>query len=190
MALKRISKSHDCIVTLEIFDGENGLRDFKEVDFRLCLQGFDFESVAYPFSAEDFLADDWEVGFDDCYSPTKLFKSFKEYLLDRYGDTLLDYNDALAKTKEFFSKVDGDDISRIDIAWILNDNKIATLTGETRTIKDWFLTDTLSKARSLVGLKWIANVAQSVIGKRKSVCKVAISIMMIMAIRLRWQRLF
>lgn len=157
MAIKR--KSQDKIAILrEYYGDDEGCAqplDFSECSFLYTDK--DGKTSAYPFTCEDFQAQDWKCFIFDTngdydYSALKgeLNESFSQYLLEAHGDTLIDYNSAVAKIKKLYEKYGSDKIQRIDIYAVFGDvnepfYKGRLDLGGDYLIKDWHIYDCLEK---------------------------------------------
>ena len=129
LGMKRKGSEH--IAIMQMFYGDGEFLDFKDCTFKyLAPNGY---SMPYPFGCGDFLADDWVCGLVDLYGEYDKFKmqnsgweTFSEFLLNK-RDELLDYDNALIKAKELFSRADSSNIVDIDICAIYkNENKSPT----------------------------------------------------------------
>ena len=158
MAIKR--KTQDKIAVLREFWGDDDgcaqPLDFSECSFLYTDK--DGKSLAYPFTCEDFFADDWECFIFDTngdydYSALKgeLQESFSQYLTELHDDSLLDYDSAVAKIKKLYAEYGSDKIGRVDIIAVFGDvnepfyRGRIDLSGSNYEVKDWHIFDCLEK---------------------------------------------
>lgn len=114
-------KSNGRLAVLRQYYGDD--ENFFAYDFNECVFLYTNESgktQSFPFECEDFLANDWECVFVDCdgnynYNALKIkgTQTFNDFLLENYGDELIDCDSAKQELK-------GIDISKVEKLCIEN----------------------------------------------------------------------